>query len=98
MTQDTQDSEEDFDIRPRVKPLPCWCCGEIENLHVTCEPTKPSEPTSQYSVVACRNPGCGNYGPPSHYYKDSGLDGLSETELAITWWNTDSRRKQKETA
>lgn len=71
---------------------PCRACGSTEQ-EIRLDETEDDTETSQYLRVYCKR---GAMGAPSYYFKHCGLDGLSDREIAIIYWNDVNKTKAGE--
>ena len=68
----------------RVQPNPCLNCGST-NLKIQMEQDYSSGNPNQYCQVVCQ--GCGRKGPPGCFFKDCGMENMTEDEICIESWN-----------
>ena len=63
-------------------------CRRCQSPSIAIEPC-PDDPwgPSQYSRARCQ---CGAAGQPSYFFKDCGLDGMGDDEIATLNWNTEN--------
>jgi hypothetical protein len=65
---------------------PCGKCGS-RDVTVTMERELQSGLASQYMAAYCT---CGHKGSPSRYFKDCGMEGMSDEQIAIMNWNEEN--------